>query len=186
MFPILRSDRLLLRKIIPTDLENIYKGLSNPRVTECYGLSYDSLEATKEQIDRYAYLENSGTGNWWAICFSENHCFLGAAGFTRLDNQNRNGEVGYWLLPEYWGIGFMQEALGMVCRYGFEELDLHRIQASVESENVRSKNLLKRLDFRYEGTLKDCEIKDGAFISYDLFAKLKGENGNTAHRYCSF
>jgi ribosomal-protein-alanine N-acetyltransferase len=87
-FPILRSDRLLLRQIRQSDIENIFKGLSNPEVTNFYGLSYDTIEETQEQMDRYAFLQKSGTGKWWAVCFAADESFIGAIGFTKLDPLN--------------------------------------------------------------------------------------------------
>ena len=53
-FPILKTDRLLLREITDADLANIYSGLSNPKVIQHYGVSYDSLEATKAQMAWFA------------------------------------------------------------------------------------------------------------------------------------
>lgn len=175
MFPTLQSERLLLRQINSSDIDNIFKGLSTPIVTDYYGLSYETLEETQEQMDRYAYLEKSGTGNWWAVCFAANEAFIGAIGFTKFSPENRSGELAYWLLPEYWGVGLMSEALEMVCQHGFNKFGLRVIQARIESENERSKKLLLQSGFQYENTLKDCEFKDGVYISYDLFAK---ENGN--------
>lgn len=176
VFPTLQSDRLLLRKIIHSDIHNIFKGLSNPLVTLYYGLNYDTLEETQSQMNRYEYLEHSGKGMWWAICLSIDKSFIGAIGFTKLDRDNLNGELGYWLLPEYSGLGFMKEALEMVCGFGFSNLRLHRIQASVESKNANSRKLLISSEFQHEGTLKDCEYRDDEFISYEIFAKFNPEN----------
>lgn len=47
----MKTGRFLLREIIESDLQNIYRGLSNPRVIKHYGVSYDSLEVTKSQMD---------------------------------------------------------------------------------------------------------------------------------------
>lgn len=49
-FPSLQTKRLILRQIIPTDIQDIYKGLSNPEVIKYYGVSFDSLAGTAEQM----------------------------------------------------------------------------------------------------------------------------------------
>ena len=49
-FPILKTERLLLRQFADTDLENVFKGLSHPKVIKYYGVNYQTLEATKEQM----------------------------------------------------------------------------------------------------------------------------------------
>jgi len=54
-------------------------------------------------------------------------------------------------------------------------MDLHRIEGFVETDNVNCKNAMKKLDFIHEGTMKDCEIKNGKFISLDIYAKLNNQ-----------
>ena len=173
-FPVLRTNRLLLRQIVATDLENIYAGLSHPAVTKHYGISYDSLEATKEQMAWFANLERAKTGMWWAVCLSADRTFLGAGGLNNLSQEHKKAEVGFWLLPEFWGQGLMSEAVPLICQYGFEQLRLHRIEGFVESENCHCKRTMATLDFQHEGTMRDCEIKDGEYISLDIYAKING------------
>ncbi len=169
-FPTLTTPRLLLRQFQPDDLENVFKGLSHPDIIPYYGVSYDSLEATKAQMAFFADLEENGTGIWWAICSPDNQVFYGAGGLNNLSKEHRKAEVGFWLLPEYWGQGIMQEAMPLICRFGFHELGLHRIEGFVESENGNCKRAMAKLDFVYEGTMRDCEVKNGRFISLDIYA----------------
>lgn len=67
----------------------------------------------------------------------------------------------------------MKEAMPLICNYGFENLELNRIEGFVESENTNCKNAMAKLDFQYEGTMKDCEIKNDKFISLDIYAKVR-------------
>ncbi len=60
-------------------------------------------------------------------------------------------------------------------QYGFNEMKLHRISAESEDDNAGSIGVLKKLGFTYEGTMKECEIKEGGFISLDLYAKLSAD-----------
>lgn len=78
-------------------------------------------------------------------------------------------------MKDYWEQGIMTEAMPLICRYGFEKLGLHRIEGLVETDNLNCKNAMKKLYFNHEGTMKDCEIKNGNFISLDIYAKLNGE-----------
>ena len=48
-FPVLESERVVLRQFVASDLEVVFKGLSHPDIIKYYGISYDSLEATLEQ-----------------------------------------------------------------------------------------------------------------------------------------
>ncbi|MEX2350193.1 MAG: GNAT family N-acetyltransferase [Flavobacteriaceae bacterium] len=171
-FPTLKTESLLLRQITDKDLKNIHKGLSNPDVVKYYDISFESMEATKEQMKWFADLEKTETGIWWAVCSPDNTTFFGAGGLNKISKEHKKAEIGFWLLPEFWGRGIMTEAMPAICGYGFKKLGLHRIEGLVESENHNCKNAMSKLDFQHEGTMKDCEIKNGKFISVDIYAKI--------------
>lgn len=172
-FPTITTDRLLLRQIHPADIHNVFRGLSNPKVIQFYGVSYATLEDTQRQMDWFAAQEADGTGLWWAVCARDNSVFYGVGGLTDINKEHRKGEVGFWLLHEYWGRGIMKEAMPLMLDYGFEAMDLHRIEGFVEQNNTNCQNALRKIDFQYEGTMRDCEVKNGEFISLEIWAKIK-------------
>ena len=171
-FPIIETKHLILRQFTDDDLGNVFKGLSNPTVIKYYGVSDDSLEDTKKQIAWFRDLERNKTGIWWAICSKDGKDFYGAVGLNDLDKNHRKAEIGLWLLPEFWGKGIMKEVMPLICNYGFKNLGLRRIEGFVDSENRYCKNGLAKLDFNYEGTMVDCEVKDGKYISLDIYAMI--------------
>ena len=166
-FPTIQTDRILLREITDLDLENIFNGLSNPNVIQHYGISFDSLEATKEQMIWFADRKQM----WWAICSLDNQTFYGAGGLNDIDDEKCKAEIGLWLLPNFWGMGIMKEVLPLISDYGLTKLKLNRIEGFVETDNMNCKNAMSKLDFKNEGTMKDCEIKNGKLISVDVYAK---------------
>lgn len=172
-FPKIQTERLLLRQFRPDDIRNVFRGLSHPEVIRHYGVSYDSLAATRAQMDWFAALEAEETGIWWAICNQETRAFYGALGLNNLAQEHRKAELGFWLLPEHWGKGLIQEALPLVLDYAFTTRNLHRIEAFVERGNGNSQRVLEKQAFRHEGTMEDCEIKNGSFISLDVYALLQ-------------
>jgi len=171
-FPTIKTERLLLRQFVESDLDNVFKGLSHPDIIKYYGVSFNTLEATKEQMTFFKNLENDGTGIWWAIVSPDQKIFYGAGGFCDLSTVHRKAEIGFWLFPEFWGKGIMKEAMPLICNYGFENLGLHRIEGFVDPENANCKKAMAKLDFQHEGTMKECEIKNGKFISIEIYAKL--------------
>ncbi|MFB3387553.1 GNAT family N-acetyltransferase [Flavobacterium sp. LAR06] len=174
-FPSLKTKRLIFKQITPTDIQNIYKGLSNPKVIKYYGVSFDSLEATKEQMIWYRNLEQNETGIWWTISSLDNNIFYGAGGFNNLNKEHKKSEIGFWLLSEFWGQGFMQEAFPLICDYGFNKLDLNRIEGFVDSGNINCKKALEKMNFKLEGTMRECEIKNGEYLNVDIYSKLKND-----------
>jgi ribosomal-protein-alanine N-acetyltransferase len=171
-FPNLETERCILRQFNNSDLENVFKGLSHPDIIKHYGVHYDTLEATNAQLDFFANLEKNKTGIWWAICSLDNTVFYGAGGLNSLSKEHKKAEIGFWLLTEYWNKGLMTEVMPVICKYGFDVLNLHRIEGFVESDNTLCKKAMDKLDFKLEGTMKDCEIKNGKFISLDIYAKF--------------
>jgi len=161
-----------MRQFTETDLENVFKGLSHPKVIQYYGVNFTTLEATKKQMAWFAELEKNGTGIWWAICSIDNTRFYGAGGLYYLSKAHKKAEIGFWLLPEFWGKGMMTEIIPLIVNYGFYHMGLHRIEGLVESENLNCKKAMSKLNFVLEGTMKDCEIKNGKFISLDVYAIL--------------
>lgn len=174
-FRVLKTDRLLLRQIVSTDINNIFKGLGHPEVIKHYAVSFLTLQATQEQMDWYANMIKDDTGRCWAICSKDNIEFYGVCTLSSWNKAHRKAETGYWLLPQFWGKGIVSEALHAAFKYGLEEMNLHRITAEVEDDNPASIAVLKKLGFNKEGTLNACEIKDGRFINLDVFALLAKE-----------
>ncbi len=171
-FPFLKIQGYILRKIIPADIGNIYAGLSDPDVIKYYGISFSTIADTQQQMDWYENLQKEGAGIWWAIEDTVTQQFCGAAGLNNLNQKFKTAELGYWLLPQYWRRGIMQKAVQEILRYSLNTLQLHRIFAHVETENTASEMLLQRTGFIYEGTMQDCEIKNGAYISLKIYAIL--------------
>lgn len=174
-FPTIQTERLLLRQFTENDIENVFKGLSHPDIIKYYGVSYSTLEETKEQMKFFADLEKNETGIWWAICSLDNKSFYGAGGLNSLSKEHKKAEIGFWLLTDFWGQGIMTEAMPLICKYGFGQLGLHRIEGLVETDNINCKKAMAKLDFKHEGTMIDCEIKNGRFISLDIYAKLRNQ-----------
>ena len=172
-FPTLKTERLLLRQFTKNDLNNVFRGLSNPKIIKYYGVSYKTVEETKEQIAWFKNLEETQTGIWWAVCSLDNTIFYGAGGLNELSKEHIKAEIGFWLLPDAWGKGIMSESMPLIYNYAFKNLDIHRIEGFVETNNINCKKAMNRLNFSHEGTMKDCEIKNGEFISLDIYAKLR-------------
>ena len=166
------TERLFMNRINISDQANIYKGLSTPEVIKHYGVQYSSFEETQEQMNWYANLEKSNSGKWWAIRWKNTGEFCGAIGFNDYHPEYKKAEIGFWLLPINWGKGIVKEAAERIIQYLFDELCFHRLEAYVEAGNSNSTKVLKKVGFNFEGRMRECEIKNGKYISIDLYALL--------------
>ncbi|MBB6609435.1 GNAT family N-acetyltransferase [Pontibacter sp. Tf4] len=168
----LQTERLQLRTVQLTDADFILKGLSDTRVTQYYAVHYDTPEAVQEQMQFYQNLTDTGTGIWWVFSLKGETELIGACGLNNIEREHRKGEIGFWLLPEHWGKGYIPEAAKAILNYGFTNLNLHRIEALVEGGNDQSAKVLQKLGFTYEGCLRDREIKHGKFIDLAYYSLL--------------
>jgi ribosomal-protein-alanine N-acetyltransferase len=172
MFPELSTERFLLTRILPSDQEFIFQGLSHPDVITHYGVRYDTLEATAAQMKWYDSMWEEGTGVSWKIVDKITSERLGVISFYYFKPEHKKAEIGYWLLPAYWKKGVVTEVMKPVIQYCQHNKGIHRLEAFVEAGNVASTRLLEKAGFSYEGSMRDCEIKDGKFISLQIYSIL--------------
>lgn len=164
-----------LRELESSDIKNIYKGLSDHEITQFYDVHFESLKATEEQMDWYNALKKEKTGLWWGIYNIKNNAFCGAAGFSGRDTEHQKAEIGFWLLKEFWGRCILKEVMPRLFEYGFTPMGLNRIEGYVDAENLKCKRALTKVDFFYEGTMRECEIRDGKTKSVAIYSILKSE-----------
>ena len=169
----LQTARYNLVSIEDKDQDFIFEGLSHPDVIPFYSVSYQSFEETKQQMEFYQNLEKKDEGYWWKIVSRESGQKLGAIGFNNYQSQHKKAEIGYWLLPKFWKQGIIAEVLPVLIQYLFDIKQLHRIEALVESGNISSDKVLLQAGFIYEGLLRDYEMKQGKFISLNMYSLLQ-------------
>lgn len=168
-----RTTNYYLKELESSDIEYIYKGLSNPEITKYYDVHFPTLEATKVQMEWYRNLKKDGTGIWWGIYDQTDDQFCGAGGFNDIEKRHGKAEIGFWLLTEYWGKGLLKEVMPKLFEIGFSKLNLNRIEGFVLADNEKCKNALKKINFTYEGTMRESEIKNGKKIDIAIYAILK-------------
>lgn len=174
-FPVLRTQRLILRQLELLDSEILFKYWSCPLVTRFMNIDVYSQTETEKMIDFLNLLFEQGKAIRWGIYSKEDSCLVGSCGFNSSLYQTHQGEIGYELGLEYWGRGLMGEALGAILDYGFETLKLNRIEAYVMPENVNSQKLLQRLGFHKEGLLRQRGYYKNRFWDEYIFSLLKAE-----------
>jgi ribosomal-protein-alanine N-acetyltransferase len=176
IFPDLESERFYLRQLTDSDVDFIYGHFSNASVTE-YLMDEPPLSEISEAkaiIDFYRNPE-SKTHNRWGIVTKSSHQLIGTIGYHKWVKKYQRAEIGFDLKPEYWGQGVMAEAARVVIRFGFEAMNLNRIDGLVYVENARCLKLMQRLGFKIEGKLRDYFSLNGRFYDHFLLSLLKRE-----------
>ncbi|MDQ0089247.1 ribosomal-protein-alanine N-acetyltransferase [Paenibacillus anaericanus] len=175
--PVLESERLRLRAMERADAEILFRYWSDPEVVKYMNISpFASVEDTLEMINLLNGLSESDDTLRWGIELKEEGILIGSCGFNVWElSGSYRGEIGYDLGREYWGHGYMSEALHMLLAYGFETMGLNRIEALVDPDNVRSRELLGAFHFHEEGLLREYQKTDAGFIDLLMNSLLKRE-----------
>ena len=172
--PTLETERLILRKMVLNDAEAVFAYASNSEVSR-----YTLWETHRSIEDSRAFLEfatqkyeNGGEPDW-GIVYRGNGCLVGACGLVNWEAEHARAEVGFVLSREYWGRGLMSEAVRAILRFGFERMNLNRIEARCIAENAASARVMEKAGMVYEGTLRQREYIKGAYRDIKLYATLK-------------
>lgn len=151
-FPVLETERLVLRQLRYEDGAEIQRYFT-PELAKFYDWWPRTLADGRGFVRFFKTGYEEEQSIRWGITLKPEDRIIGTIGFSDFDHFSR-AELGYELSMDYWHRGIMTEALRAVIPFGFNELEMHRIQASVFPENQASIKLLERFGFRREGLLR--------------------------------
>jgi RimJ/RimL family protein N-acetyltransferase len=109
----------------------------------------------------------------FSIRDAETGAFLGFAAIVRLDLQNAQGEIGYVVSPAARGRGAAVAAVGLLTRWGFDELALERLELRIDTANEPSQRVAKRAGYRLEGVLRSLAFKEGRRVDTAVWSRLR-------------
>ena len=175
-FPVLATERLILREYQLSDASDVLVYRGDPIVQRFNGSVYESVVEAKESIEQAHAEFARQDGINWAVTLRSNGVVVGGFSFHNRSRRHRRAELGYDLAHAYWGQGIATEALRVIIPFGFNELNLHRIYASTIADNHESVHLLEKLGFRREGTRRESSWEDdGTFHDSALYGLLRRE-----------
>jgi len=168
MFPILHTDRLVLRELTVNDAQAILNCFSNSDVLRHYGQNpLTSLDQVRQIINNFSTNYDEKRGIKWGIELKGQAGIIGTIGFQEWSTEHKRAEISYALFPESWGKGYALEAVNKVISFGFQEMELVRIGAIVFTENDASNRLLIKAGFEKEGLLKKYMHQNN--VPYDTY-----------------
>ena len=174
LVPQLVTKRLMLRGLTKTDIPFIFQHFSKTEINEYSSdENVTSMEEAKELYEKYIV----PTPNHFrlGIVLKAGGELVGTLGLYGIDYVNKKAVVGVDLMRQCWGKGLMTEALLELMNYGFNELNLNRIEASADPDNVRSIRLMQRCGFTKEGVIRQRFYYKNAFHDDEIYSVLKDE-----------
>ena len=136
-----------------------------------------NMPRTPEEFKRW-FEPPSGRGIRDGVFFIIYHkidkCPIGSIGFFQINWLNRNAYISATIgEPEYWGKGIVGEAARLLIKYGFIELNFHKVYAQVINPNSRSLRAAEKLGFTKEAVLKEEFYVDGEYVDVHQFGLFK-------------
>ncbi|WP_330744802.1 GNAT family N-acetyltransferase [Chryseobacterium sp. CP-77] len=172
-FPVLETERLILRRLTLNDTQDLFEYFSLDEVMEYYDLETFKTEDDSRRIIQHFNSEfEKGKGFRWALELKSNGKVIGTCGYHNWYKEHFRAEIGYELNPKFWQQSYMKEAILPILTYGFESMRLHRVDAFIDPSNISSERLLSSLNFSKEGTLKDYFFEKGKFVDATIFGLI--------------
>ncbi len=178
-FPIIKTDRLLLRELREEDAMDIYSYFSKDEVTRFYDLyTFTEVQQASDLLQLWINRFYQDEGIRWGIVLKDSqNRLIGTCGYHSWSKEHNRAEIGYELHPDYWGKGLMTEAIDSIVQYGRDALRLRRIEAFIDPINESSGKILEKVGMQSEGVLRDYFFEKGRFVDAEIYAKINQENG---------
>lgn len=189
--PILTLPRLIIRPYHPSDAPAASQNGNDARIaqymTNMFPHPYE-LHHAESFINTIALVNTRRPGGGadpdaaplhldYAICRRADGAYLGGMGLKpHADVEARTWEMGYWLGAEYWGRGYMSEAVPAFAEWAFRKFpDVLRLEASVFEGNLGSQRVLRKSGFWEEGVRRKAIWKNGKCLDKHYFGMLREE-----------
>lgn len=173
----IETERLILRRFEHTDDEAMLKyWIADEKIQSLYSEPvYTTKEAVKELLDKYISSYEKDDYYRWAIIEKTTGECIGQIAYFLVDSKNQFAEIEYCIGSEFQCNGFATEATKAVIAYGFDKMNLHKVQICTKTINLPSKRVIEKCGFTYEGTLRDYFYMNGEYVGRLYFSILREE-----------
>jgi ribosomal-protein-alanine N-acetyltransferase len=178
-FPMLTTDRLILRQVVTADAPDVFIFRSDPEVQKYNSEPMKEVSEAVHLIDGLHQGYQAQHSITWGITLRDEDRVLGLCSIHQWDRYHRRAEIGYDLAQSHWGRGIGTEAVRPIVQFGFRELEVHRLEAYTIIDNYASVRMLEKLGFQLEGVRREYSWEeDGMFHGSGIFGLLRHERGS--------
>ncbi len=171
--PVLTTERLVLRGIVPEDAADLFAFRSDQVEQRYNDPPLRTLGEAHDLIRRLDRERREYGAQHWGVTLVGGDRVVGLLGYNEIVTEHRRASLGYDLARRLWGRGLATEALTAVLGHGFDTLGLNRVEAHTDAANASSIRLLRRLGFWQEGTFHDRFREDDGYHDIALYVLLR-------------
>ncbi|MBE6798942.1 MAG: GNAT family N-acetyltransferase [Ruminococcaceae bacterium] len=171
-YPIIETERLILRKPTLRDAEEIFELCRRPETSQySYWRPHNNINETREMIkQKLSSIRQGKLPPFFSVEEKESGRVIGTCSYVSADEFYKSVEIGYSILSDCWGNGFGTEVAWGLTGYAFDRMEAQRVYARVLPDNIASLNLLQKLGFTFEAVLKkdfffEGKVSDVAILS---------------------
>jgi ribosomal-protein-alanine N-acetyltransferase len=167
--PILETERLVLRALVPTDINDLKEWLSDNSLYQYWGKRPGKSDLNPELLFQK---KGKPTKSFhWGIVNKQDNKVIGEMWVYLIEN-DRMAKIAFRLSPAYQGNGYMSEALMQVISFCFEKTELQRLWSDVHVQNIASYKTLEKAGFKREGHIRDGKMVN-IYCDYYLYGITK-------------
>ncbi|PID67142.1 MAG: GNAT family N-acetyltransferase [Fusobacteriales bacterium] len=172
------DNEIRLKQLEKIDAKDIFQTIDEQR--EYLGKWLPFVKNTKTIADTEKFIDsviNAPKEKFeYIFTIQKENKFVGLIGFNNTNKLNKKTEIGYWISKDFQKQGIVTKSLEKLCEFAFEELKLNRLQINCVVGNLPSKNIPKKLNFKFEGIERQGElIAENTFTDLEIYSKLKND-----------
>ncbi|MBU5316407.1 GNAT family N-acetyltransferase [Clostridium bornimense] len=177
---VIETERLIMRRFKYSDDDAMLKyWVADEKIQSLYSEpTYNTKDEVRGLLDKYiSSYENSDYYRWAIIDKVTKEC-IGQIAYFLVDSKNHFAEIEYCIGSAFQCKGLATEATKAVINYGFERMNLHKVQICTKTINKPSQRVIEKCGFIYEGTLRDYFFMDNQYVSRMYYSLLRSEFKN--------
>ncbi len=173
----LSTSRLTLSPVTLNDVDYVYQVFQLESTVEFdYIAPFTDQEQAVKLIQAWQKRQENNTGIRLIMKLVDTNETIGSIGLFSISERRGSAEIGYEMHPNYWGNGYMHEAVMRALQISFNDWKLHRISATICTENPRSRAVIEKVGFKLEGIARQSERNyKGELYDECLYARLRGD-----------
>lgn len=175
-FETLQTERLILKKLTPEILTDLFENYSDTEIKKLLGLTTEEEFIKEKQKSQGGYTTYDRTIVAFLLVLKDTNETIGRCGFHNWYNEHQKAELGYALnKEEHKRKGYMNEAVKTILDYGFTKMKLNRIEACTGPTNIASQRIITKHGFTQEGYLRQHYMRNDEIHDSLIFSLLKEE-----------
>jgi len=174
----IETERLILRRFEYSDIDSMLRNwIADEQTQWDYGEPFYPSAADVRNLFDTKYIVSYSREDYyrWAVIEKASDECIGQIAYFKVDSDNRQSEIEYVIGPAFQGKGYATEMTKAVIRFGFEEINFHRIEIDCRTANAASRRVIEKCGLTYEGTFRDFFWRKDHYEGRMVYSVLKNE-----------